>query len=143
MGLRSLFETYRTVLFFLIAGGTAAVFQLCVYVLLSRTLAIPYLTASSIAFVLAVVVSFLLQKFVTFEHTGRTEIPRQFIHFFFLACMNLLANGALMYLLVEQVALHDVLAQMLTMATIAVWSFFLYKHFIFKKSDSTYISRIS
>ncbi len=123
---------YRTVLVFLFSGGTTAIFQLLLYVLLERILHIPYLLASGIAFVCAVVVSFLLQKYVTFQNTSEGMISKQFTHFAILSVLNLGANVCLMYIFVDLFQLFDVLAQALCMILIALWSFFIYKHIIFK-----------
>ncbi len=65
---------YRAIILFLISGGSAAMFQLVVYVVLTRVFHVQYLIASSVSFVAAVVVSFLLQKFVAFQNTDTKAI---------------------------------------------------------------------
>lgn len=126
-------QKYRTIIVFLFSGGSAAFFQLLVYLFLSRTLALHYLVASSGAFATAVVVSFMLQKYVTFQDKGKEGLTKQFGYFVVLAVFNANANALLMYLFVEQVGLYDIFAQMTCMVTIALWSFFVYRHLIFKR----------
>jgi len=126
------FQSLHTVILFLFAGGLAAFSQIVVYVFLSRILEIHYLTASSIAFLTALLISFFLQKFVAFQNRDSRETPRQFLWFVSLAFINLHMNGLLMYSLVEYGGINDILSQMICMGTIAVWSFFAYRHFIFR-----------
>ncbi len=131
----TLVQKYQTALLFLVSGGSAALFQLCLYVFLSRILDLTYLVASNSSFVTTVVFSFLLQKYVTFRHKETKAIPKQFLFFALLACFNLYANTQLMVLFVEKISIHDVVAQILTMGTIAVWSFFVYRNGIFKQAS--------
>lgn len=126
---------FRTIILFLISGGTAALLQLLLYAFLTRIIEVWYIAASVVSFVLAVVLSFLLQKFVAFENKDMSATPRQFLFFAGLAVFNLMANVILMILFVEYASIHDILAQAVTMIIVAVWSFFIYRHFIFKKDQ--------
>jgi len=130
--LYSKIRAHRVVLLFLISGGSAAFFQLFIYVLLSRVFSFPYLIASAVAFVSALIVSFLLQKFVTFGEGSRQRIAVQFLKFAFLALFNLGMNIMLMYAFVDGLHFFDVFSQAITMILIAIWSFFIYKLYIFK-----------
>lgn len=125
---------FRTPIFFIISGGTASAFQLGVYILLSRIFGLWYLFSSIIAFSLAVILSFTLQKFVTFRDRNRESIHTQFAFFLSLALFNLAANAASMLFLVEKLGLLDVWAQVLTLGMVACWSFFFYRHKIFRKN---------
>jgi putative flippase GtrA len=122
---------YKTSILFLISGTSAAMFQLAMYAFLSRVIGMQYLMASSIAFCAALVVSFLLQKYVTFQNKD-LRVATQFVQFAALAICNLSINTLLMYMLVEKLQIYDVFAQAITMITIAIWSFFIYKYHIFK-----------
>lgn len=129
-------KTFKRIILFLISGGTAATFQLLVYVFLSRSLNFQYLYASSIAFVSALILSFILQKFVTFSNINMLLIPRQFFLFSILAVFNLGMNILFMYAFIEIIGIHDIFAQATTMVVIAIWSFFIYQKFIFFHKDS-------
>ncbi len=129
-------KKFRRLILFLIAGGSAATFQLIVYYILSRIFDIQYLLASGISFTLAVIVSFLLQKYVTFENRDK-NISGQFSLFFVLALINLNMNTILMVVFVERLGMYDIYAQMSCMMTIAVWSFFIYKYLIFRDTHAT------
>jgi putative flippase GtrA len=123
---------YKSIFLFLFSGGTAAVFQLLVYVFLSRTLGLQYVLSSALSFVAALIVSFFLQKFVAFGERTVTRMSRQFTWFVLLAFMNLGANSLLMYTFVDIFHYNDIFSQAFTMVIIAVWSFFFYRHFIFR-----------
>ena len=117
---------------FLLAGVTAAVFQLATYILFTRALEWWYLLASTVSFVLTVIVSFLLQKFFTFRHRELSSVSRQFGFFGVLSLCNLGLNTLYMFLFVDILQLPDFYAQVLAIGLIAVSSFFLYRQFIFK-----------
>ena len=125
-------KEHKTPLLFLLSGGSAAAFQLLVYFVCTRIFGFPYLIASAISFVTALIVSFLLQKFVAFEENTVKAMPKQFLWFCILASFNLGMNSMLMYTFVGTVGIHDIFSQALTMIVIAVWSFFIYRHIIFK-----------
>ncbi len=131
-GIKDCLNKYRTILVFLCSGGFAAAFQLLLYIFLERILQVPYLISSGIAFVAAVIVSFLLQKYVTFQNKSGDMIGKQFTYFVILSVLNLSVNTLLMYIFVDIFGVHDVLAQAFCMVSIAIWSFFIYKHVIFK-----------
>ena len=91
-----------------------------------------YLFATSIAFAVTLIVGFILQKFWTFGERATQTIPLQVGLFIILASLNFLVNGLSMYVLVERVYLPYALAQVLTIALIALYGFFVYKYLIFR-----------
>lgn len=131
---QGLFGRFRTQIFFILSGGSAAAFQLLTYLFLSKIMGLWYLLASIISFSLAVIISFLLQKFVTFENKDKESMHRQFLLFFTLAFLNLGANIFLMLFLTEKIRLLDIISQIITMGIIAIWSFLAYRYFIFRET---------
>ena len=127
--------TVLKIIRFVLSGGTAAAFQLLLYIALSRPLGLNYLVATSISFICALVVSFLLQKYVTFQDKDQAAIPNQFALYAGFAVFNLAANSLLMYTFVSLLGIHDIAAQVMVMGTIAVWSFVVYQKFIFRQRE--------
>lgn len=120
---------------FLFSGGTAATTQLIIYVSLTRVLGLQYLIASSIAFVCALFLSFVLQKFLTFNDRCTTGMHFQFINYAILAGFNFLANASLMFLLVTVIEFNDIISQIGVMLLVAVWSYLIYKNLIFESKN--------
>lgn len=121
---------------FLISGGTAALVLLVILYVCTDIFLIWYLISSVIAFVCAFLTSFTLHKFWTFRdrHVGR--IPKQAASHLMVGGVNLILNTALLYWLVEYGRIHYLVSQVLVSGTLAVASFFIYKHFIFHLGEA-------
>ena len=107
----------------------------CLY-LLTDVFGFWYILSTIISFIIAFSVSFSLQKYWTFKDTAHHKITRQAPLFLALTTLNLALNTALMYLSVEYLGIHYLLAQFIISALIACQSYFLYGKVIFKKSDA-------
>ncbi|MES2995136.1 MAG: ChbG/HpnK family deacetylase [Patescibacteria group bacterium] len=91
-----------------------------------------YMLSASVAFVAAVVVSFLLQKFWTFSHTAGDEVRSREVAFFLANnAFGLVFNAVALYALVEYLAVWYLLAQFLILILLSTWSFFVYRLVIF------------
>lgn len=124
---------------YVVSGGTAAAVNLGLTWLLERA-GFQYLAVVTMAFIAALLVSFVLQKFFTFGDVDKSAMHFQFAFFLVLAVINLLVNDLLVY------AQHDfvhvpylVLQEAIASIIIAVYSFFVYK-VIFKKADGAVAS---
>lgn len=119
---------------FLISGGSAAVTNLVVLFTLVHFFYAWYLLASVISFVCAVSVSFIMQKFFTFNDYTREKIRRQSALYLSVQIFNLGVNTLLMYTSVDLLGIHYIVAQIFAGGIIAVYSFFIFKHFIFNST---------
>ena len=90
-----------------------------------------YLVSVVMAFLAAVVVSFMLQKFWTFQNNSKAGLHRQAKIYITVAIINTGLNTLLVYLFVEYVGLHYLVAQFFSSGLIAFESFFIYQFFIF------------
>ena len=91
-----------------------------------------YLYASLMAYALATVVGFVLQKFWTFgdRMAGVTRV--QFALYVVVTLCNLALNTLVVYVLVDFVHTHYLLAQAIGAGLAAALSFFVYTLYIFK-----------
>jgi len=122
-----LFHLFR----YLISGGTAAATNVGILFLLVQFAGIHYLSASIMAYLLAIVVSFTLQKFWTFQDRPTHDIRAQFLRYVTVILANLALNTGLMYILVTHFHVWYILAQIMAIAVIAVTGYFGYKYFVF------------
>ena len=127
--------TARKFFRFLVSGGIGAATNIAFLYIFTEWFSLWYLYASIASFLVALVVSFLLQKFVTFRDFSRHLIAKQTTFYTISALINLLLNIILMYYFVEKQGLHYLLAQVITMGLIAIESYFVYQHFIFVESE--------
>lgn len=118
---------------YLISGGTAATTHVSALFVLVQFAGFHYLMASVFAYILAIGVSFTLQKFWTFQDKLVHDVHMQFGRYITVVLANLILNTFLMYILVSHAGLWYVLAQILTTAVVAVTGYFGYKHFVFVK----------
>lgn len=111
---------------FLFSGGTTAIIHIGTVYILSHVFSVWYLYATITGFLCAVGFSFVMQKFFTFRNMDMQAIRIQLFLFSFIAVMNFIANGALMFYFVEYINLIPIVAQLTTSVIIAVWSYLVY-----------------
>lgn len=119
---------------YIVSGGTAAAVDLGLLFIFTELMRLHYLLSSTLAFLVAFVVSFSLQKLWTFEDAGTERVHAQAAVYFVITGTNVLVNLGLMYILVDLVHLWYLLAQIITGAFIACYSFLLYRAFVFNRS---------
>lgn len=91
-----------------------------------------YLISSAVAFVVSVVVSFLVQKFWTFRDRDMSVWRAQLTSTFGLSMANLILNVVSMYGMVSYMHVNYLVSQVLVSALIAAVSFIVYQYVIFR-----------
>lgn len=90
-----------------------------------------YLLSAVISFSTAVLVSFMLQKFFTFNDYSKSSIDRQATFYLGFQILNLGLNTLFMYIGVDLLRIQYILVQILIASVMAISNFFIYKHFVF------------
>jgi len=114
-----------------IAGSTAAVTDLFFLFIFEHFLDWHYMFSVNIAFAIAVLVNFSLQKYWTFEKKEVSVIHIQFMKFISVSGLNLILNASLMYILVTYFGVWYLLGQILVTICLAGMNFLFYRRFIF------------
>jgi len=117
---------------YLISGTTAAMTQLVITYALTEFFGLYYLSSSCLGFVTAFMVSFLLQKFWTFEDKSQDNVHIQIPLSLSIAIIGLILNSALLFVLVEYLHIWYVIAQFFSMGIISTCNYFIYKAWVFK-----------
>jgi putative flippase GtrA len=116
------------------SGGLGAVTQLGGLFILKEFFHLWYLLASLLSYIFAVFVGFTLQKFWTFKGTqGHTH--KQAMGYVGLFVINLGINTLMMYVFVDKLNIWYLGAQVIASGLIAIESFFVYRHIIFKHHE--------
>lgn len=123
---------YQRLLRYLVSGSTAAVVDLGLLFVFTDLFNVHYLWSAIFAFVGAFFVSFLLQKFWTFQDTSVDRVHAQATLYFVVAVVNLALNTFLMYVFVDGLHVGYLLAQVIASGLIACESFFISRHVVFK-----------
>ena len=125
------------ILRYLFSGGTAFGVNFFFLYAFTEWIGFHYLISVVVAFLIALIVSFILQKFWTFQDNSKANLHRQMLIYMVLAVTNTSLNTLLVYFFVEYGGWHYLLGQFFSSGLIAVESFFVYQVFIFKRDLST------
>jgi len=126
----------RRVVKYVVSGGTAAAANLLLLFFFTDILNIWYVISAVLAFSIAFVISFIFQKFWTFEDRSTDGVHVQAVAYLVVALINLCLNTFLIYCFVEFFSIHYLVAQIISGILIACESFFVYRRFIFKNIQS-------
>ena len=122
---------------YVFSGGTAAFVNLLTVWFLER-LGWNYLLVVTLAFIMALFVSFTLQKFLTFSDKKISEAHKQFLTFALIGVANLLINDLLVYIQINVFRLRSlIVVEAFASILIAIYSYFIYKLYVFKDKSST------
>lgn len=123
-------QRYQELLRFAIAGGAAVAVNLTALYTFTDILDIHYLLSTVLAFLVAFVASFSLQKFWTFRDHSK-GLHRQLPLYLAMQGANLGLNTLFMFILVRYFHIWYLLSQVLISLLLAFISFFINKRFIF------------
>ena len=112
---------------FIIAGGSAFSVNIFFLYIFTEFFGLWYIFSATIAFMLSFLVGFSLNKFWTFAESSADFIHSQIFIYLGVNLINLAINNALLYFMVESLAIWYILAQALASILIAFESFFVYK----------------
>lgn len=118
------------VLRFGIAGLLGISVNLGVFHLL-YILGVHYLMGSIVAFFIAMLVGFVLQKYWTFEERTHERASKQLMLYSMLALCNLGVNTLIVYFFVEYGGAHYLIAQTIGAGSVALTSYVIYRRYIF------------
>lgn len=117
---------------FVLAGAVASLTQILGVTIFYEKLGYDIIPATTLAFIIAFLASFSLQKFWTFRDFRSKVLDRQLSIFLVLAVINLIINDILMHFLVNTFSIWYIFAQFATSGMIGIYSFLAYKFVIFK-----------
>jgi len=125
-------DWHKTLFKYGITGFISTAIHLLVLTFTHKFLSLDIIPATTIAYLTAFSVSFLLQKKWTFRSRSKKYI-RQIFMFLFVGLFNLFFNALSMQILVIEYSLYFLLAQIITSSLVALNSFLVYKYIIFRK----------
>ncbi len=120
---------------FVIAGSIGAATDLLILYLLTDFAGLWYVTSTAVAFILAFVVSFVIQKYWTFNDHSHDFIHGQITMYFLVALLNTGLNTLIVYMTVHYFHAHYLLSQIVASILIAGESYFIYKFLFRDRSD--------
>jgi putative flippase GtrA len=121
----------KRVVRYIVSGGTATASNFVVLYTFTEFLHIWYLTSSIFALLMGFAVSFILQKFWTFQNAGLERVHIQLPLHIALSLFNIAANTVLLYGFVQYLHVWYLLAQFINAILLACMNFFIYRAYIF------------
>ena len=117
---------------FAVVGVSSFIVDMSVYVSLTRLAGVYYLLANTVSFLMAVAWSFAWNKHWTFRLAGNRGLGGQSGKILPVSVGGLLLASGLLFVMVDTIGLHDVLAKFLIAIVVMFWNFSLNKFWTFR-----------
>ena len=120
----------KQLLTYFLVGLAVALFQYLSFFIFYTVFGLAAVLASTLSFVLTVLVSYVLQKTVTFKTSAGTQTRKTISSlalFYINAVFGLVINGAILYVGVHELNAYPYLVQAIAMAILATYNFFIYR----------------
>ena len=117
---------------YLVAGVTGTATNILILYFLTAFAHVWYLTSGIVSFSVSVVVSFILQKYWTFQHDTHEGVHHQAAYYLLVALINLGINTLILYGLVDYAHIQYLVGQVIASGIIACESYVIY-HYIFER----------
>ena len=117
---------------YLIGGGTAALVDMSILIFLTSFVGLWYWYSAAISFIIGGFVNFFINKKITFMNKYK-KIHIQYVVFLTVALTSLLWNQFWMYFFVDYVHLNYIIAKIITLWIVFVWSFTMHRHITYGK----------
>jgi|GEM_PF-713495 len=118
---------------YFVCGVTAAAINIGSLYVFTDVVGIWYLYSSVFAFLLSLIVSFVLQKFFVFKDMKTEKLHYQFSKFSVVAILGVITNTTLVYVFTDVIGFWYILSQLIAGFFVMIQNFLLYKFFIFNK----------
>jgi len=115
---------------YFIVGGIAAVADIGSLYIFTEIFAIYYLISAALAFIIGVVINYILSKLWVFDRK-RYSFGPEFTLFFIIGIIGLGLNELVLYVFVEFFSLWYVSAKMISVVLVFCWNFFARKKILF------------
>ncbi len=129
----SLLFRYRTFVKYCIVGTSVTAVDFLVFSLAFYGLRLGSIPSKLVAFCCAVVVSYIFNRIWTFR-SQEGRIPQQFSRFSAVSIVGATFSGGLIYLLIDVLAIHPLLANAITSCVVLTWNFLANKYWTFRAS---------
>ena len=116
--------------FYIVFAGIATVVDFAVLAGLVELASLNYLYASAISYLCGMITNFTLNKFLNFKNKSK-EVFTQFLLFIIVALIGLGLNQLILYVSVDLIGIHYLVAKIISVGIVMFWSFFGHKKLTF------------
>jgi len=122
-------KLFKQLIRFGFVGGIAFLIDYGILVFLTEVFSIHVLISNAIAFTVAVIVNYILSIKWVFHLHGKRNHKTDFIVFISLSIIGLLINQLIMWLLIDKIYIHYMIAKLVATAVVLVFNFITRKIF--------------
>jgi putative flippase GtrA len=122
---------HKSIVKFIVAGCLATGTDLLLLYIFHGVVHLGLVLSTSLAFILAFLISFSLQKFWTFRNYRPDKMAGQLCWYMLNALLGLYLNAVAMHTLVNKFQVWYLLSQVIVNLLLGVWNFLVYKFIIF------------
>jgi predicted glycoside hydrolase/deacetylase ChbG (UPF0249 family)/putative flippase GtrA len=124
---------FLEVIRFVIAGVISTGSNLLLLFLFTDILGLWYIASAITSYLLAIAISFTLQKFWAFAHHSVAHVREEVFWYILNNVFGLVFDAVGLFVLVEYFGMWYMFAQFILLALIATWNFFIYRFVIFRR----------
>lgn len=122
---------------FLVVGGLSVAVYYALLYGLTEFAGVWYITSAVVAFVGYYFVNFVSQKYWAFKNKDKAGLNRQLVLYTLMAMINWIINTGLLYVLVEYLHLHYLLAQVILTVLVSIIAYFGFRYIFRPNSQSS------
>ena len=134
--LKDLHKNFKPFLKYCVVGVSGTAVDVGALYIFIEYFNLPLLTATTLAFLLAVVNNFILNKIWTFENKSK-NYKKLFIKFLIVSLVGLILTNASMYTLVEIAGIWYIYSKLITSGIVLTWNFLGNKFWTFSITTKT------
>jgi putative flippase GtrA len=116
---------------YFVTGMLAAGLEYSLLILFTEYVGLWYILSNSIAYISGFAVSFLLNRYWSFQ--SKENILKQFLQYAMLFTVNFVLNNILMYVLTSIAGIPYTISKLFVMGMVVTWNFVIFKKIIYKK----------
>ncbi len=120
---------------YLFVGGCAAIVDISIFFIFAKLLNLNYLLVSSVSFIIATLVNYLLSIKIVFISNVRFKTKTEVLLVYFISSLGLLMHLTILYIFIDQLLFEKMLSKFIATATVFVWNFSARNFFVFKKKE--------
>lgn len=130
-----LFAKYKQTILYLTFGVLSTIVNIVTYVVCTRNLKIEFLISNWIAWIVAVLFSYITNKFFVFEskETNIKFLIKEFASFLSCRILSGITEMILMYIMISLMSLNDFIVKIISNVVVVILNFIFSKLIIFKK----------
>ena len=130
--IKRMYFQYKEIILYLIFGGLTTLVNMVSFALLNEVCHIGWVPSNVIAWILSVVFAYVTNRKYIFE-SNNDNISKEIFLFFFFRILSLGLDMLFMWLFIEMIGMHGLVAKLIVQFIVVVLNYVFSKLFVFAK----------